>query len=211
MKKLTLILMISFLVVGISASFAHSSLISTFNSDDEGWTVTGATGPTYMATGGNPGGYIQGVDSSSSSRWSFISPDSWDGDWSSYIGGTLEFDLLKTGATGTSSVWNVIIYSWGKYAVWDFSLSPSLNEWNHFSVDLTSSNFDRVSYGATFESIMSDVTAVYILADYGGDDTGGLDNARINAVPVPPAAWLLGSGLFGLVGLRRKFWNYLNQ
>ncbi len=27
---------------------------------------------------------------------------------------------------------------------------------------------------------------------------------RVSAVPVPPAAWLLASGLFGLVGLRRR-------
>ncbi len=28
---------------------------------------------------------------------------------------------------------------------------------------------------------------------------------RVDAVPIPPAAWLLASGLIGLVGLRRKF------
>lgn len=29
--------------------------------------------------------------------------------------------------------------------------------------------------------------------------------ADVNAVPIPAAAWLLGTGLIGLVGLRRKF------
>ena len=30
-------------------------------------------------------------------------------------------------------------------------------------------------------------------------------------VPIPPSVWLLGSGLIGLVGLRRKFTNYLKR
>jgi hypothetical protein len=32
-----------------------------------------------------------------------------------------------------------------------------------------------------------------------------LNFGNSNAVPIPPSVWLLGSGLVGLVGLRRKF------
>jgi hypothetical protein len=32
-----------------------------------------------------------------------------------------------------------------------------------------------------------------------------IDNMAINAAPIPGAVWLLGSGLLGLAGLRRKF------
>jgi hypothetical protein len=32
-----------------------------------------------------------------------------------------------------------------------------------------------------------------------------LDNVSLRAVPVPAAIWLLGSGLFGLIGMKRKF------
>ena len=32
-----------------------------------------------------------------------------------------------------------------------------------------------------------------------------IDNVRVEAVPVPAAAWMLGTGLIGLVALRRKF------
>jgi PEP-CTERM motif len=34
---------------------------------------------------------------------------------------------------------------------------------------------------------------------------GLFDNIRISTVPVPGAVWLFGSGLFGLVGFRRKY------
>jgi hypothetical protein len=36
-----------------------------------------------------------------------------------------------------------------------------------------------------------------------------IDNVTLNvpsAVPIPPSIWLLGSGIIGLVGLRRRFW-----
>ena len=36
------------------------------------------------------------------------------------------------------------------------------------------------------------------------DQVIGLDNVSVNAVPVPGAAWLLGSGLLGLAGIRRR-------
>ena len=37
-----------------------------------------------------------------------------------------------------------------------------------------------------------------------GGDIGGLNTVVLNAVPVPSALWLLGSGLTGIVGIRRK-------
>jgi hypothetical protein len=37
-----------------------------------------------------------------------------------------------------------------------------------------------------------------------GDEAWGVDNINVSAVPVPPAALLLGTGLIGLASLRRK-------
>ena len=41
-----------------------------------------------------------------------------------------------------------------------------------------------------------------------------MDNFTFNetsAVPLPPTVWLLGSGLIGLVGLRKKFTAFLKK
>jgi hypothetical protein len=205
MKRQLLIMMCSLLIIGLTVPSAYSNLTSTFDSTTEGWTLVGAVGPTWIGTGGNPGGYIQGVEDGGS-RWFFISPSAWAGSWTGYIGGSLQFDLLKTGATGTVTVDNVQIRSGDSYAIWDHAIAPTLNVWGSYSVQLTAANFDRFEGpSATFESIMSNVTAVYILGDYGAVDTGGLDNVFITAaVPIPAAAWLLGSGMIGLAAIRRR-------
>ncbi|WP_319526483.1 DUF4465 domain-containing protein [uncultured Desulfosarcina sp.] len=64
-------------------------------------------------------------------------------------------------------------------------------------VDLTSLG---VVYGLEFELTSSDTGA------YGMNTPAyfAMDDLEINAVPVPAAVWLLGSGLLGLIGIRRR-------
>jgi len=91
---------ILFLVVlsltNLSFSNAASIVLeSTFDNEDEGWGIRGdSTNFTYHASGGNPypGGFISAQDQGAES-WFFVAPDTWAGDWTSYIGGIISYDL----------------------------------------------------------------------------------------------------------------------
>ena len=72
---------------------------STFDADDEGWTVSGdAQGgsviPDYLAEGGNPDGYISAKDNVTGGVWYWKAPDLYLGDVSGAYGHTLTYQEL---------------------------------------------------------------------------------------------------------------------
>lgn len=76
--------------------------------------------------------------------------------------------------------------------------------WTSFGVQLTQANF-TLTGTATFDQILSNVTALQIRGDYlNNSDTEGLDNVSLTPVPLPPAVVLFGSSLAGLVGLAAR-------
>lgn len=68
--------------------------------------------------------------------------------------------------------------------------------------------------GANFFDINTKYLAGTHIFPPGGDDTGfaaGDGTTGMPYVPLPPSVWLLGSGLLGLVGLRRRFKKHLKK
>jgi hypothetical protein len=63
-----------------------------------------------------------------------------------------------------------------------------------------------LTFDADAESDLDGITLSYVdLSDeYGDAIPFNVSGTDINVVPVPAAAWLLGSGLIGLAGLRRR-------
>jgi hypothetical protein len=90
----------------------------------------------------------------------------------------------------------------------DFRISLSTDGINYTTVVTdTLPNAIGVGYPLETYSLASPTLAQYVRFDldsyYG--ISGGINELSVYAVPLPGAVWLLGSGLLGLVGLRRKF------
>ncbi len=117
------------------APLPANAVISTFDSDLEGWTAVGldvsysifpvptltdialtdnAADMVYSATGGNPGGYAQFTDAIADPSSLASAPAAFTGDLTSYIGGTFSFDhaLFDEGeSVAAYAPYSVILYS----------------------------------------------------------------------------------------------------
>lgn len=74
------------------------------------------------------------------------------------------------------------------------------------SVDIWEMTGSMKSGALVFFSFMSDRAFDSVAFSASGNDGYGIDNISVGAAtPIPGAAWLFGTGLVGLVGLRRRF------
>lgn len=90
----------------------------------------------------------------------------------------------------------------------DLSESPFFGfDFLYFSVTSSTDTLDSiVGPGSfTFDVIPGQTLFANVFGTGGGNLEAGNFGVQISTIPVPGAMWLLGSGLIGLVGLRRKF------
>jgi len=187
---------------------AQSAIItSDFNTGREGWTGSGVK-ISYFGTGGNSGGYLQVNDLPYTS---FIrAPTKFLGDLSNFDGGRLSFDmkvfssdlaLTKGGKVSLSS--NSITL---KKKVIDVSSLSVPSKWVTGSISLTAAAWGVDQ--STWITFISNVTSIDVTVDPSAGannlDIAGFDNFKIQSVPVPPAIWLFGSGLLGLLGIAKR-------
>ncbi|MEJ2563733.1 MAG: laminin B domain-containing protein, partial [Anaerolineales bacterium] len=109
---------------------------STFDSDDEGWTIVGdGDGPTYNANGGNPGGYITATDLALEEYWYWQAPAKFLGDQSAAYGRTLSFDLVQSATDSQEDQDDVILIGDGVTLVFDTPYNPG-DTWTNYVISL---------------------------------------------------------------------------
>lgn len=91
------------------------------------------------------------------------------------------------------------IKGWGGY----FDLSPNQIG---FGVHISADGYDvgDVTGNGFWGFFSTEPLSQVMFSNVTGQENFYLDDMRYCPVPVPPAVWLVGTGLLGLVGLRRK-------
>lgn len=169
-------------------------IISTFDTNNEGWRVIGdAQGgsgiPTYVSTGGNPGGYISAQDDVTFGTWYWQAPAGFLGNMTIMYGRNLSFELKQSSTSNPFLADDVILSGNNMNLVFDTPTDPGL-QWTQYTVNLSETagwkkQIDGTSpTRAEMQAVLASLTGLQIRGEFQeGPDTGGLDNVVLGSVP----------------------------
>ena len=181
-------------VLAGAAPAAMSDVVSTFDSDDEGWVVEGDTvaPATYVATGGNPDGFISVTDSAAGGVMYWSAPAKFLGDVSAAYGNSLSFDLRQDLAANPFEDSDVVLESGDTTLHFDAGADPGTT-FTNYVVPMTEAGWHADSLTgplvtqAQFLAVLTDLTQLRIRAEYRtGPDTDDLDNVVLTVPAGPP-------------------------
>jgi hypothetical protein len=193
-----------------AAPTLYADIVSTFDSDLEGWTGVNASVLEWRDTDGNPAGMLY-FDNTEAQVGYIFAPAKFLGDLSPYLGGTIAFDGKMLGTGGT--VWDSPGFDYGHVSIVSGTAIatrdllpgdvPSTSVWGTFSAPLVAAEWGKSE--TEFAGILSNVTQIVISVEaLFGNEIQGVDNVRLSTVPLPPGMILLGSGLVGLAGAIKR-------
>ncbi|MPT32134.1 MAG: T9SS type A sorting domain-containing protein [Chryseobacterium sp.] len=177
-------------LIGFTLIFSQD-IISTFDTDDEGWLVVGdatSSAPDWHSTNGNPGGYISADDTVAGGVWYWEAPSKFKGNQLASFGRNLKFQLTQNNFSSPFDYYDVIIEGNNKTLVIDLFPNP-LATWTQYVVKLDNSVAWKIS---TFEGdlatnidiqeVLSNIVSLKIRGEFeSGPDTGQLDNVILES------------------------------
>lgn len=166
------------------------SLISRFDSGDEGWVGYDGTTMTWEPTNGISGGGLKSVDAGSGTA-RFQSPDAWSGDWRNFR--ALRFKLRIQANARADFDSQLQIATWNGSNL-NLTLPKAWPSWTPYTVDLKPETFGVTA--DQFDTIMRDVACLWINGDLisgaGTVDTTLLDEVVLltdAGAGLPPDRW----------------------
>jgi len=179
---------------------------SGFETDADGWTITGDAqashvAPDYDGHGGNPDGLISAVDDVTGGVWYFQAPAKYLGDASGTYGRYLDFDLKTTAISSPFDTFDVVLVGGGTTLGFDATPNPAIDAWTTFHVrldetaawritpEVSESAFDDFATlsaptATQMKAVLGNLTQLLIRGEFQtGSDTGSLDNVRFGAEP----------------------------
>lgn len=183
---------LALLLIGTSNSQAIQLAASPFDTNDEGWKVTGdaqSATPAYVATGGNPGGFIRGFDNVVGGVWVWSAPAKFLGNMSAAYGFPLTYDLRMRGSGPLFDDSDVILTGSG-VSLYLIKTPPVPQDvaWTSYSAliqDVASWHVGGYSGPLATElqirNVLTNVTSLQIRGEFiSGADNGDLDNVVLN-------------------------------
>jgi hypothetical protein len=204
---------------------ASTIAISTFDTDADGWRIgdffdaTGDADPIYVASGGNPGGFIRTGDLFS---WNaFQAPAEFIGNQSAAYGGSLNLDMQILSHDGID--YPMVVIGDG-FKTLQFRTTPPGTGWTSYSIPLLASAGWEIGDGtgnpgvpateAELQTVLAGLTFLNLDADWlDGTDQVDLDNVALctatgcgppTGVAEPSSLLLFGMAVLGLVRTRRR-------
>lgn len=197
-----------FAIFFISSQVLQADIVSTFDTNAEGWLPVGGA-LSHNASGGNPTGFIQVADTNGSTIFDVVAPAAFHGDLSQYNGGRISYDAITTNSGNGTSVIDlglrygaITITGNGESASFDFGYVPS-STWTAYLAPLNAADWGKNQ--AEWAGILGDVTDIRVAIEgFSGDDVMGFDNFHVS-VPEPSAGVVtLFFGCIGVLRRRRK-------
>jgi hypothetical protein len=166
--------------------------------DDAGWQLIGdaTTGDAQVvASGGNPGAYLEGDDTVSGGVWYFDAPAAFLGDQSAFAGGSFAYDLRQSSRTSQFVDDDLVLEGAGTSLHYRYDSTAdypaAAPAWSEYDIPLdpgagwtVGSSTGPAATPTEIASVLGDLTALRIRGEFrSGSDTGGLDNPRFVAPP----------------------------